>query len=244
MKKILLFCTAFITALSFASFASAQDTVIYSVEAYETVGEMSAGATVDGEQVLEVSGTPKPPMNVSNIGRPMRPLPPPPGSDGSSSSKPLRETNKQLIERIRAAKKAGQTFEMGQSDRKDMRIERFEGNGMASGSIRVYHIENSVPGKPIMFRASSTMGTSTPHGFYVRSIAASGSRAIFLRSGSSSDRMMWFNSVPRFEGGGTTTIDENGNVMFRAELKKEPQVRQFVNKVFNLLRNVSRTEGQ
>ena len=238
MKKTLI--AALLIAFSSVNFASAQSDVdIYpdsetSVSSDENVVNIAEIATDGPTTAITVSDE----AAVSTNGEMRPPGPKPLVAPGIRA---VRETNRQLIERIRREKqmkarttgtKAIDTTSQSEQARGEVRVLRVDGQTIEDRAIK---IPNSVPGRPIFFRASSTRENSD--GIMIRAVAASGSRAIFLRDSSSSIEMPWVSARPFGEAGGVrifSSTTAEGDVTFSFE--KRPPIQDFLGKVFNLFR--------
>ncbi len=168
------------------------------------------------------------------------------------------EAIQERLDRLRKARKEMLSVPNGPRGKQEIRFEQHvqNVNGTTSGQVRVFRKENGqvvedrviqlpkgIPGKPIYLRASSSLATGTPHGFFIRSINASGSNAIFLRATSSP--IPWlgqFGTIGEFTTidptSGSISFDSEGNAMLSPERKKQP-IQLFMNRVFNLFKKAA-----
>jgi hypothetical protein len=182
---------------------------------------------------------------------------------------PPRETNRQIIERMRAIKNRIDEIE-GSNMQGDIRMNggaqqngeiRFEQHldsidGTTTGEIHIYRAENGhmiedrviqmpqhmptgQPGRPIFFRASSTVGTGSPR-MMVRGVVASSVRAVPIRVMGTSG-LPWMENFSIFGKSAGRVIATNtpdGNVMFSFE-QKRPPVREFMDNIFGLFKKMA-----
>lgn len=230
-------------ALLVASNASAQDVQLTVVGEAGVTGEGVVNATTaDADAPVPTLYTEGQPIQIRGQAGIRPPLPPRPAVNGITPvngiqrveiqdlneigkdlpPNPPRKTNREIIEYVRKLKAAAEQ----EGFNADRTLEpRFDGaGGTASGQVR-------------LFRASTTTG-GTP-GQFVRTIAASGSRAIFLRDSSSTAgvRLGNFFGPVNFSGRVISSTTADGNALFTFE-QKRPPVREFMDQIFNLFRKV------
>jgi hypothetical protein len=194
---------------------------------------IDATASTDGTaaiEMIEYAGE----TGVVIPARPPLPMRPPltPVRMYENTNNPPRETNRQIIERMRNLK--GQNL-------MEARL-----MNTATGSVRIQRADAARPipadirGNAFVRINASSSGTTTPRGFFIRALSASGSRAIFLREASSSGDMPWGRpQMMRFEA--TTSAD--GTVLMRME-DKRPPLEMFMNRIFNIFKREPASEAR
>jgi hypothetical protein len=119
----------------------------------------------------------------------------------------------------------------------------------ASGTIRAYRLPGGalptttrlLPAHAITIHASTS--STTPRGFFIRSIAASGSRAIFLRSGSSSYPNLRFVEEGFMPFTFEATSSLNGDVFFELSHETETPLEKFMARIFKLFNRHEELRG-
>jgi hypothetical protein len=247
MNKSLVFAATLAT-LSLATTVNAQTNITFESsdddQGFQVVqfeGNTGPGTNIrlDGEGNVTAPALPSIPT------RDIRPLPQPP-----------RKTNREIIEFIRAGNtipRPDQPISAEGNIEFEQRVDSI--GGTTSGQVRIFRRENGQvvedrvvplpqggPGRPVFFRASTTFGNSggagqPGQGAIIRAIAASGSRAAFLRDISSSSES--FGNFDRpIQVRLTSSTSADGNALFRA-VENQPRINQFLGQVFNLFRRAA-----
>lgn len=241
MNKSLVYIVTLAT-LSLATMVHAQTNI--TIESSDSAQEVQA---VQLEGAANVTAPALQPIPT----RALRPLP-----------QPVRKTNREIIEYVRAGNtipRPDQPITAEGNIQFEQRVESVGGTtslpAQAGGQVRIFRLENgqvvedrvvplpqSGPGKPVFFRASTT-GTAglkavpPSQGAVIRTIAASGSRASFLRDISSSSESFGTFDRP-IQVRLTSSTPADGNALFRA-IENQPRINQFLGQVFNLFRRAA-----
>ena len=162
-------------------------------------------------------------------------------SDQTPPSTPPRESNRQIIDRIRT----GATAPVQNNTQNIISVEHKvqNSNGSATGTVHIYSkvngqvvedrtlpIPHNNSGTLFFFRASTTVATDLPKNL-VRALMASGSHAIIIRDLASSSRLPWLMHTPFFS---LLAMDSTSTDSIFGTTQ-EPFV-SLLNRVFNMFR--------